>query len=339
MRSFTTTAAAFFAFAAVQVVAGPLSDFGGLLGLRSDSYVNEYHESFVPQNASLASRALPADIYKQVDTAIAAQGHKVHFFWTGSVPPAKGTADFVGPIARTLSKKFNGVTIDEALSHLPMPGFGQMTSADIALWRYASLRWAETSAGEVYVVYGGVVRHGNTFETELPALKKNRNVKKVWRIDSPTRGHTGQRKQIWPADPCAAGKPKTSRLRRAYEIAVRAVTGKTPAPPAHGAGAACPMPQKPTTPAKPPVRTPTKPPVRKPTKPPVRKPTRPPVRTPAKPPVRTPTKPTRPVTRPPVTRKPVTRKPVTRKPVTRKPVTRKPTKPVRPTRPRKGGRH
>jgi hypothetical protein len=113
------------------------------------------------------------------------------YFWTG-----RNSGISVEQYAAQVASNAGGVTLELALkrAHLTMPAWNVNDNASMALWKLASVDFAEQAFGEVHVVKGWEIRSGNVWESlEFPELKDNIWVNTVVEIHS----WSGTRVQIW----------------------------------------------------------------------------------------------------------------------------------------------
>lgn len=110
------------------------------------------------------------------------------FFWSGRTDGIGGQ-DIALEIA--LSKK--GITLEGLIdkNKIPMPTWNPNDDNIQAIWSSISKKYADQVSGEIRAVVGKSVRKDNIWESfELPALKKNYNVKKITIIDPKTKKET-----------------------------------------------------------------------------------------------------------------------------------------------------
>ncbi|KAJ6528293.1 hypothetical protein DFH09DRAFT_1413795 [Mycena vulgaris] len=127
------------------------------------------------------------------------------FFWTGR----NGGVSVEGK-ALLVAKAQGGNTLEGTLSSggviMPDFDFGYVASASLVysrslpfcnnseavrIWTVASKTFAELASGDSFVVTGRSTREGNIFhKDELPRLKRNRRINKIFKIDSTTARRT-----------------------------------------------------------------------------------------------------------------------------------------------------
>ena len=127
----------------------------------------------------------------QLEAALATKSGGA-FFWTGR----NGDVS-VEEQAASIAAKAGGLTLESGLAahNIIMPAFDTRNTQAVNIWESASRILAQKASGEVFCVQGATLRPNNVFETiELPALKANKAVTKVTRIDS----KTGAKSPIFP---------------------------------------------------------------------------------------------------------------------------------------------
>ncbi|KAJ7675418.1 hypothetical protein B0H14DRAFT_3686036 [Mycena olivaceomarginata] len=96
------------------------------------------------------------------------------FFWTGRNGGVSVKAQGGNTLEGTLSS--GGVI---------MPDFDFGNPETVRIWTVASKTFAELASGDSFVVTGRSTREGNIFhKDELPRLKRNRRINKIFKIDS-----------------------------------------------------------------------------------------------------------------------------------------------------------
>lgn len=102
------------------------------------------------------------------------------FFWSGRTDNIGGM-----DIAREIATSRKGVTLEAIIDikKIPMPAW----ETNPEVWAAVSKKYAEQVSGHIRAVIGKSLRAGNIWENyELPALKKNKNVKSITTIDPKT---------------------------------------------------------------------------------------------------------------------------------------------------------
>ncbi|KAJ7887010.1 hypothetical protein B0H14DRAFT_2696334 [Mycena olivaceomarginata] len=110
------------------------------------------------------------------------------FFWTGR----NGGVSVEGK-ALLVAKAQGGNTLEGTLSSggVIMPDFDFGNPETVRIWTVASKTFAELASGDSFVVTGRSTREGNIFhKDELPRLKRNRRINKIFKIDSTTARRT-----------------------------------------------------------------------------------------------------------------------------------------------------
>ncbi|MET9921218.1 hypothetical protein ABZZ04_29685 [Streptomyces sp. NPDC006435] len=78
--------------------------------------------------------------------------------------------------AKATARKYGGQTMMMLIEHLnlPTPYYSDYSERAAAFWRNASMGFSEAARGEVRIIFGDVVRKGNTWQrVECPTLMAN----------------------------------------------------------------------------------------------------------------------------------------------------------------------
>ncbi|WP_437395115.1 hypothetical protein [Flagellimonas lutimaris] len=108
------------------------------------------------------------------------------FFWSGRTSYGVGVMDEALEIAQSKG----GTTLEGILEKykIVMPEWNSNKPSVVQLWEDVSALYANQVSGEVRAVLGRNLRPGNIWETvELPRLKQNPNVTKIYTIDPETK--------------------------------------------------------------------------------------------------------------------------------------------------------
>ncbi len=107
------------------------------------------------------------------------------YFWSGRTSKGEGVMD----MALSIAQMKGGSTLEGLLDKykILMPEWNANIPSVVKLWEDVSALFANQVSGEVRAVLGKNLRPGNIWETvELPRLKKNPNVNKIYTIDPET---------------------------------------------------------------------------------------------------------------------------------------------------------
>ena len=111
------------------------------------------------------------------------------YFWSGRTSNGNGVKD----MALEIAQGKGGTTLEGLLEkfNVIMPEWDNNNPLVVKLWEDVSGLYANQVSGEVRAVLGKNLRSGNIWETvELPRLKQNINVTKIFTIDPETKIET-----------------------------------------------------------------------------------------------------------------------------------------------------
>lgn len=107
------------------------------------------------------------------------------YFWSGRTSKGEGVMN----MALNIAQANGGSTLEGLLDKfkIAMPEWNANIPSVVKLWEDVSALFANQVSGEVRAVLGKNLRPGNIWESiELPRLKKNPNVTKIYTIDPET---------------------------------------------------------------------------------------------------------------------------------------------------------